>query len=103
MNAEPQTIWDSIIQIAAADRAALIALFIIVATLIIVVIAVIASKTVYRMHKNRLEDALKRELIERGFSADEIATIVESSAAPKNPQPEVRGCATPKENKHVHV
>ncbi len=32
--------------------------------------------TVCTIHKNRTEDALKRELLDRGMSADEIATIV---------------------------
>jgi hypothetical protein len=32
--------------------------------------------TIYAMHKNRLNDHLKRELLDRGMSADEIATIV---------------------------
>ena len=27
-------------------------------------------------NKNRLDDALKRELLDRGMSADEIATVV---------------------------
>ena len=39
------------------------------------VIAIIAG-VVYKMHKNRLEDALKRELIDRGMSAAEIALVV---------------------------
>jgi hypothetical protein len=32
--------------------------------------------TVYKIHKNRLEDALKRELLDRGMSADEIAIVI---------------------------
>jgi hypothetical protein len=32
--------------------------------------------TIYGMHKNRLENALKRELLERGMSAEEIATVI---------------------------
>ncbi|HVT26726.1 MAG TPA: hypothetical protein VHE81_01800 [Lacipirellulaceae bacterium] len=32
--------------------------------------------TIYAIHKNRTEDALKRELLDRGVSADEIATII---------------------------
>lgn len=32
--------------------------------------------TVYMVHKNRAEVALKRELLDRGLAADEIATII---------------------------
>lgn len=38
--------------------------------------------TVYSIHKSRAEHALKRELLDRGMSADEIATIVRA-APPK--------------------
>jgi hypothetical protein len=51
------------------------------AILFMVVVAVVAAITiigcvVYAMHKNRLEHGLKRELLDRGLSADEIATVV---------------------------
>lgn len=36
--------------------------------------------TVYMVHKNRAEVALKRELLDRGLTADEIATIVTAKA-----------------------
>ena len=48
------------------------------AILLMATVGVIAivSALIYRIHKNRLEVALKRELLDRGMSADEIATIV---------------------------
>jgi hypothetical protein len=42
----------------------------------IVVITAMLTITIYKMHKNRLEDALKRELLDRGMSAAEIAMVV---------------------------
>jgi hypothetical protein len=36
----------------------------------------IGSAVLYKMHKNRLEDGLKRELLDRGMSAAEIAMVV---------------------------
>ena len=36
--------------------------------------------TVYLVHKNRTEIALKRELLDRGLTADEIATVVSAKA-----------------------
>jgi hypothetical protein len=52
-----------------------IPLLAIILTAIVGVIAIISS-LIYRIHKNRLEVSLKRELLDRGMSADEIATIV---------------------------
>jgi hypothetical protein len=52
-------------------------LIVIVVGMFVLVMAIIfICGTVYKMHKNRLEDALKRELLERGMSADEIATVI---------------------------
>ena len=36
--------------------------------------------TFYMVHKNRAEGALKRELLDRGMTADEIATIINAKA-----------------------
>jgi hypothetical protein len=41
----------------------------------------IISGTIYKIHKNRLDDALKRELLERGMSAEEIATVIRAKPA----------------------
>jgi hypothetical protein len=35
--------------------------------------------TIYLIHKNRAEVELKRELLDRGLSADEIATIIRAT------------------------
>lgn len=45
---------------------------------VVIVFAILAGVT-YKMHKNRLEDALKRELLDRGMSAAEIATVVHAT------------------------
>jgi hypothetical protein len=42
----------------------------------VIFIITLVACTMYAMHKNRLNDQLKRELLDRGMSADEIATIV---------------------------
>lgn len=41
----------------------------------IVLVVLILAFTAYAIHKNRLDDAFRRELLDRGLSADEIATI----------------------------
>jgi hypothetical protein len=48
-----------------------------------VFLVTIITCTIYQIHKNRLEDSLKRELLDRGMSADEIATIVGRAQKPK--------------------
>jgi hypothetical protein len=39
-------------------------------------LATTVSVTIYKLHKTRLEIGLKRELLERGMSADEIAVVI---------------------------
>jgi mannitol-specific phosphotransferase system IIBC component len=51
------------------------------------VIAIVAG-VIYKVHKNRLEDALKRELLDRGMSAADIAMVVR--AKPGTEQADVR-------------
>lgn len=50
----------------------------IVAASIVLTVAIVAF-TVYKVHRNRLNDALKRELLERGTSPDEIVAIVRAT------------------------
>jgi hypothetical protein len=45
-----------------------------------VFVSSILAAVIYKMHKNRLEDALKRELLDRGMSAAEIATVVRAKS-----------------------
>jgi len=45
----------------------------------IVVIAATVSFAVYKVHRNRLNDSLKRELLERGMSAEDIVAIVRAT------------------------
>jgi hypothetical protein len=42
----------------------------------LVLMVTVVSQAVYKIHKNRLDDALKRDLLDRGMSADEIATVL---------------------------
>jgi hypothetical protein len=44
----------------------------------------IVAHTVGSIHRRRAEMELKREMIERGMSADEIATIIESATPPED-------------------
>jgi hypothetical protein len=51
----------------------------------IVFVTAIVMVTMYKMHKNRLEDALKRELLDRRMSAAEIATVVRARPGRSKP------------------
>jgi hypothetical protein len=68
--------WDALSGISGSDLAPLIGVTLALVTLVIIVITVTVCKTVYRIQKSRLDDSLKRELIERGLSVDEIERIV---------------------------
>ena len=47
-------------------------------------LAGIISSTVGSIHRRRAEMDLKREMIDRGMSADDIAKIIESAAPPED-------------------
>ena len=81
MQTVPNSFWEWMNALGQGERLPVIilGLFALVFTVSIVVIMV------YSMHKNKLEDALKRELLERGMSADEIATVIGAKSA--------KGCA----------
>jgi hypothetical protein len=80
MSLAATTIWEWLNQTPVGDRAPLAVAFSIFFVLLVIVITVITSKTAYRIHKNRMEDSLKRELVDRGFSVEEIERIVRASA-----------------------
>jgi hypothetical protein len=72
MNSVPGGFWEWTGALDSGQRTGMIALTIVA----FVVITTLSLITIYKMHKNRLEDSLKRELLDRGMSADEIATVV---------------------------
>jgi hypothetical protein len=72
VNSVPGSFWEWLAALDSGERTGLtvmtIAAFVFVVWMVLV--------TLYKIHKNRLDDALKRELLDRGMSADEIATVV---------------------------
>jgi hypothetical protein len=72
MDSIPNGFWAWTDALDSGQRTGMIALSI-VATVFVISILLI---TVYGMHKNRLQDSLKRELLDRGMSASEIAMVV---------------------------
>jgi hypothetical protein len=65
-------------------RFALVTVVIGCATGVICTVVVFVSGTINSIHRRRLEAEMKREMIERGMSADEIATIIESASPPED-------------------
>ena len=74
MNSVPSGFWTWIAELDSGERTGIIVLCVVASVFIVTV----AFCTIYCMHKNRLEDALKRELLDRGISADEIAAVIRS-------------------------
>ncbi len=72
MNSTPTGFWEWTGALEAGQRTGMIAMSIVA----IVFITAILTITIYKMHKNLLEDALKRELLDRGMNASEIAMVV---------------------------
>jgi hypothetical protein len=73
---EPSSIVQWITSFGPGERLPLLIVALIFGIFAIVFVVTIAAGTIYKMHKNRLDDSLKRELLERGMSAEEIATVI---------------------------
>jgi hypothetical protein len=72
MKLVPSNFWEWTAALQSEQRAALI-----FAGIVAVVFAIaILAMTIHSMHRNRLEVSLKREMLDRGMTADEIATIM---------------------------
>jgi hypothetical protein len=74
MRSTPISFWEWFTSLDKGDLAGLSILAVLGGVAVIIVL----SAVVYLMHKNRLHDSLKRELLDRGFSAEEIAMIVQA-------------------------
>jgi hypothetical protein len=51
---------------------------------VICTVVVFVSSTINSIHRRRVEADMKREMIERGMSADEIAKIIEVASPPED-------------------
>jgi hypothetical protein len=71
----PSSFWEWIGLMDPGMRLAAVMFTLIAAVLVFAILAGV----IYKMHKNRLEDALKRELLDRGMSAAEIAMVIHAT------------------------
>lgn len=65
-------------------RFALIVVIVGCATGVLCTLVVFISSTINSIHHRRVEADMKREMIERGMSADEITKIIESAMPPED-------------------
>ncbi len=72
MHSIPSNFWMWLASLDPDEREGIIAGIFIGGILVIGMI----SGLIYSIHKNKTENALKRELLDRGMSADEIATVI---------------------------
>jgi hypothetical protein len=77
----PNDLWSFLMSFEPHERFALSATFIVFGLLAVVLIIGIIAWMLYRIDKNRIDDALKRELLDRGLSAEEIATVIHAAPA----------------------
>ena len=68
----PTDFWEWTASLKPDDRAGL--LFAVIAAAVGVIAILVTA--IYRAHRNRLEIAFKREMLDRGMTADEIATVM---------------------------
>ena len=54
------------------------------ATGVICTIVVFTSSTINSIHRRRLEAEMKRDMIERGMTADDISKIIEAASPPED-------------------
>src|SRR4029079_2208805 len=66
------------------NRFALIVVVVGCATGVICTLVVFISSTINSIHHRRLETDMKREMIERGMSADEITKVIEAAMPPED-------------------
>jgi hypothetical protein len=65
-------------------RFALLVILIGCGTGVICTVVVFISSTINSVHHRRVEAAMKRDMIERGLSAEEIAKIIEAAMPPED-------------------
>lgn len=76
MDTVPTNLWQFLMTFDAGERFPLVVVMIVFGTVALVLIVGIIALAVRSMHKHRLDDALKRDLVDRGMDADEIERIV---------------------------
>jgi hypothetical protein len=82
MKSVPGDFWMWVSKFNAEDITGFIAVILVFGVAAVAVVCF----TFYAVHKNRTEVALKRELLDRGMTADEIATIIRATSPKSLPK-----------------
>lgn len=101
MNSVPTNLWEWLAPIAPGDRFALCITSIVIGLIALVFVIAIVSHAIGKIHRTRLENALKRELLDRGMSSEEIAEIVEATSGRKGLRLNFQGRGGAKERANV--
>jgi hypothetical protein len=76
MHSPPTNLWEFLMNFDAGERFPLVIVMITFGTIALVFTVAIIAFAIRSMYKHRLDDALKRELVDRGMSVEEIERIV---------------------------
>jgi hypothetical protein len=76
MQSQPSSIIEWMNTLGPGERLPVLIVGSILSIFAIVFIVTVLAGTAYKMHKNRLADALKRDLLERGMNAEEIVMVI---------------------------
>lgn len=75
----PSSFWQWLSSLPQHEQSFTFLTFALMVAVTLFLIAAIVSFTVYKIHRNRLNDSLKRELLERGMSSEDIVEIVRAT------------------------
>lgn len=75
---------DAFFGIESGERFPLLVIAIGCATGIIISLAGISAGVLNAMHRRRVEEGMKRDMLDRGMSADEIVKVVEAAPPPED-------------------
>ncbi len=79
MQIQSSGFWEWMSNLSANDRSNLLMF----SAFAVIMLVMILGGVIQSMYKNRLDAALKRDLLDRGLGADEIATIIGARSTPK--------------------
>jgi len=103
MSPASNTLWEWLAGIQPDERFALCAVLVVFGTVALIFIVAIIGQAVRSIYQGRLEDTLKRDLLDRGLAAEEITKILAAPFTTPHLKPTRHGRSAPKESGHVLV
>lgn len=84
MSTVPVNLWEWLAPIDADDRFALCITLVVFGVFALVIIVGLITHTIAKVHRTRLEATLKRELLDRGLSVEEITSVIAATGGGKH-------------------